>query len=141
MLTLYSIVLQDYSTVSTIAGFHFIFEPNLSCQHKCFWITILVLATLLSFYWSFVLFIDWQANPAQTTVVTSALDIKEVPFPSVTICHNGYYHEGLVNKLKEEYYFYIKNICIVELFGVCFLLFEIMCLKRLEVKSYGSKQV
>ena len=95
----------------------------LSSRHKYFWITILVLATLLSLYWSIVLFIDWQGNPVQTTVVTSALDIKEVPFPSVTICHDGYYYDGIINNLKEEYYFFIKNTCFEKLFRVCVLYF------------------
>ena len=100
----------------------------LSSRHKYFWITILVLATLLSLYWSIVLFIDWQGYPVQTTVVTSALDIKEVPFPSVTICHDGYYYDGIINKLKEEYYFYIKNTCFEKLFRVCVLFYVLLLL-------------
>jgi len=67
------------------------------------------LAILLSFYWSFVLFSDWQANPIQTTIATSAMDIKNVPFPSVTICSHGFNQKAIIAHLKNLFDAVVQN--------------------------------
>jgi len=38
---------------------------------------------------------DWQKNPILTTVAASALDIKNISFPAVTLCSNGVYQKGI----------------------------------------------
>ncbi len=103
--------------MSSIAGFHFVFESTLKLRHKYFWLTILVMMVVLSFYWSCVLFINWQSSPVQTTLMTSALDIKEVPFPSFTICPDGYYQESFINKLNNMFTTYFDS-CINTILGV-----------------------
>jgi len=72
---------------------HYIFEGKQI--QSCFWIIILAFNVALSLYWSIAMYNDWQQNPTLTTVVTSALDIKDIEFPSVTICPNGVYHNGV----------------------------------------------
>ncbi len=55
----------------------------------CFWTLVFALNVALSLYWSVAMYSDWQQNAVITKIVTSALDIKEIDFPSVTFCSNG----------------------------------------------------
>jgi hypothetical protein len=44
---------------------------------------------ILSIYWSYYLYADWQEKPVLTTVTTTALPVTQVDFPAVTICSEG----------------------------------------------------
>jgi hypothetical protein len=66
------------------------------------------------------MYIDWDENPVLTTVETSALDVKEIPFPAVTICSNGYYQPGILNALLEKWLIFMaecgptqQEVCLV----------------------------
>ena len=88
---------QEYASISTVAGLHFIFEPKFNQWQKCVWAIVLFMLVILSLYWSVWIYVDWRLNPVQTTVVTAALDIRKIPFPSVTICQNGFM-QGAIQK-------------------------------------------
>ena len=62
---------------------------------------------ILGVYWSVWLYMDWEMNPVYTTVVTSALDVRKIPFPSVTICQNGFAQTQTGNIIE---HFYTKFI-------------------------------
>ena len=44
---------------------------------------------ILSIYWSYYLYADWQEKPVLTTVMTTALPVSQVAFPAVTVCSEG----------------------------------------------------
>jgi len=90
-----TIFCQEYSSVSTIAGLHYIFEAKNNKIQTCFWMSILALNVVLSLYWSAAMYIDWKKNAVVTTIATSALDIKNIDFPSVTFCSTGFYAYGI----------------------------------------------
>jgi hypothetical protein len=82
-------IIQEYSEYSTIQGVLYIFQINQSQVGRIFWSLIIFAMLLLGTYWSVLAYSDWQSNPVLTTVKTSALPIKEIEFPAVTICSQG----------------------------------------------------
>jgi hypothetical protein len=85
---IYSII-QEYSEYSTIQGVLYIFQINQSQVGRIFWSFVILAMLLLGTYWSVVAYSNWQDNPVLTTVKNSALPIKEIEFPAVTICSQG----------------------------------------------------
>ena len=51
----------------------------------------------------FVLKLDWKENPITAMIATSGLRIQEIPFPSVTICPNGFHKQKLDAVVYEKY--------------------------------------
>jgi hypothetical protein len=69
-----------------------------------FWSIVTIAMIILGTYWSICAYQDWKENPVVTTIKTSALPIREISFPAVTICGQGM-NEDIVSagmlKLKE----------------------------------------
>jgi hypothetical protein len=82
-------IIQEYSEYSTIQGVLYIFQTNQSQIGRIFWSLVIFAMLLLGTYWSVGAYSDWQATPVLTTVKTSALPIKNIEFPAVTICSQG----------------------------------------------------
>ncbi len=82
-------IIQEYSEYSTIQGVLYIFQTNQTQVGRIFWSLVIFAMLLLGTYWSVVAYSDWQNNPVLTTVKTSALPIKDIEFPAVTICSQG----------------------------------------------------
>ena len=82
-------IIQEYSEYSTIQGVLYIFQTNQTQVGRIFWSLVIFAMLLLGTYWSVVAYSDWQTNPVLTTVKTSALPIKDIAFPAVTICSQG----------------------------------------------------
>ena len=82
-------IIQDYSEYSTIQGVIYIFQRNQTQIGKVFWSLVIIAMLALGTYWSVCAYQDWLDNPVMTTIKTSALPIKEINFPAVTICGQG----------------------------------------------------
>jgi len=82
-------IIQDYSEYSTIQGVIYIFQRNQTQIGKVFWSLVIIAMLGLGTYWSVCAYQDWLDNPVMTTIKTSALPIKEINFPAVTICGQG----------------------------------------------------
>ena len=54
----------EYSQTSTIAGFHYIFEPKLTIIGKLIWLLLLSLFTVLGIYLSAENYIQWKNEPS-----------------------------------------------------------------------------
>jgi hypothetical protein len=80
---------KDYSEYSTIQGVVYIFQSNQTQFGKVFWSMVIIAMLALGTYWSVCAYQDWLDNPVMTTIKTSALPIKEISFPAVTICGQG----------------------------------------------------
>ncbi len=76
----------EYSQTSTIAGFHYIFEPKVTLIGKLIWIFLISLFTVLGIYLSAENYSQWKSEPVITTLTSTGLPISEVPLPSVVIC-------------------------------------------------------
>jgi hypothetical protein len=81
--------IKDYSEYSTIQGVVYIFQSNQTQFGKVFWSLVIIAMLALGTYWSVCAYQDWLDNPVMTTIKTSALPIKEISFPAVTICGQG----------------------------------------------------
>ena len=81
--------IKDYSEYSTIQGVVYIFQSNQTQFGKVFWSMVIIAMLALGTYWSVCAYQDWLDNPVMTTIKTSALPIKEISFPAVTICGQG----------------------------------------------------
>ena len=82
-------IIQEYSEHSTIQGLLYIFQTNQSQVGRIFWSLVIFAVIFLGAYWSVEAYSNWKANPVLTTVKTSALPIKNIEFPAVTICSQG----------------------------------------------------
>ena len=85
---MYNIV-QEYSEYSTIQGVLYIFQRNQSQFGRIFWTLVIIAMLILGTYWSVAAYQGWVDTPVLTTVKTSALPIKNIGFPAVTICSQG----------------------------------------------------
>ena len=59
---------------------------------------------------TFKMFQDWQNNPVLTTVKSSAFPIKDISFPTVTICGQGLSSDILQAGFFHEFFKYLKSI-------------------------------
>jgi hypothetical protein len=82
-------IFKDYSEHSTIQGVIYIFQTNQTQVGKVFWSIVIIAMIILGTYWSICAYQDWKENPVVTTIKTSALPIREISFPAVTICGQG----------------------------------------------------
>ena len=76
----------EYSQTSTIAGFHYIFEPKLTIIGKLIWLLLLSLFTVLGIYLSAENYIQRKNEPVITTLTSTGLPISQVDLPAVVIC-------------------------------------------------------
>ena len=83
-------IIQSYSEYSTIAGILYIFMPDQTKAGKAFWILVIVMMLILGTYWSIVIYQDWESQQVITTVLSTALPISGIEFPTVTICSQGF---------------------------------------------------
>ena len=81
--------LKDYATSTTAHGFSYLAEDGRSILERIFWIIVVVLALVFSYFQTSTLYKQWQDNPVITTLETVSLPIKEIEFPAVTICPQG----------------------------------------------------
>jgi hypothetical protein len=75
-------VLFNYSQTSTIAGFHYIFEPKLSVIGKVFWFVLVVMLTAFGAYFSIQNYGQWTSEPVIITLKSTGLPVSKVDFPS-----------------------------------------------------------
>lgn len=82
-------IVRDYSEYSTIQGVIYLFQSSQTQVGRLFWLLVIISMLALGTYWSVTAYNDWITNPVVTTVKTSALKIKNIEFPAVTICGQG----------------------------------------------------
>ena len=81
--------LKDYASVTTAHGIAYLAEDGRPKLEKVFWIVIVLLALVFSYYQCATLYNQWQDDPVITTLDTVSLPIHEIEFPAVTICPQG----------------------------------------------------
>lgn len=82
-------LVQEYSEYSTIQGVIYIFMKKQGLVQKAFWILVVLAVNTLAIYWSAKAYKDWQDNLVLTTVNTTAYPIRDIEFPTITICSSG----------------------------------------------------
>ena len=81
--------LKEYATSTTAHGLSYLAEDGRLVLERIFWLTVVVLALVFSYWQTSTLYKQWQDNPVITTLETVSMPIKEIEFPAVTICPQG----------------------------------------------------
>jgi len=82
-------MIKEYSEYSTVQGIIYIFMTKYGIIGKTFWTLVVLAVSVLAIYWSLKAYKDWQESLVLTTVNTTAYPIKDIEFPSITICNPG----------------------------------------------------
>ena len=81
--------LKGYGGSSTVHGVPYILDEGQHPLEKMLWIFLVGIGCWVVAYLSLKIYDDWQANPVITTVSTTGYSIKNIPYPSITICAQG----------------------------------------------------
>ena len=81
--------LKAYGGLSTVHGVPYILDEGQHPLEKMLWIFLVGIGCWVVAYLSLKIYDDWQANPVITTVSTTGYSIKNIPYPSITICAQG----------------------------------------------------
>lgn len=103
-------IVKDYSEYSTIQGVIYLFQSGQTQCGKLFWSLVVLAMLILGTYWSGTAYNDWVTNPVLTTVKTSALKIKNIDFPAITICGQGVYANILQAGWFKVFYNYTRQL-------------------------------
>jgi hypothetical protein len=75
-----------YCRESSAYGFKYLVEPRFSLLERFFWAAVVFAGMVIAVISIQSSYLEWDLDPVQTTVDTTAFPIQSVPFPAVTIC-------------------------------------------------------
>lgn len=101
-------IIKDYSEISTIAGFVYIFMQDQRVLGVLFWTFVIAGLSILGLSWSITAYQDWDSYPVLTTASTTGLPIHDIEFPSVILCAQGVIDNVMMAGLLRQYYDYYK---------------------------------
>ena len=81
--------IQQYAKATSIHGIAYIFEEGRPIRERLFWIILMVLGLAFILYQSIYIYKDWQEDPIIITVGTTGKPIKDIDYPTITICPQG----------------------------------------------------
>ena len=94
--------IRGYLTSSTLHGLRYIGSTELSVFERVFFALSFVLVTVLSAFFISNVWQKWNETPVIIGMNPTATDIKDFPFPAVTICNMNQVKRSFVNGLKAE---------------------------------------
>lgn len=81
---------SQFCQASSIHGVQYI-KPESGHKIKiAIWSAILCFCFVAAGIFVVNLVDSWQGNPIVTTIATTSMPVQEIPFPSVTICSDGF---------------------------------------------------
>ncbi len=81
--------LIDFCGQTTIHGFVYLSDTTSWVLTKIIWSLLICVFLGIASFLVNVSFKDWAENPTITTIESTSAPVKELPFPSVTICQDG----------------------------------------------------
>ena len=69
---------------------------------------------LLSSWYTYATYIDWQANPTITVINTTSYPIKNVEYPAITICSQGLAKDIVETVFVQQFESYLVSKSIIE---------------------------
>ncbi|TRY73274.1 hypothetical protein TCAL_01937 [Tigriopus californicus] len=78
--------IQNFAENTTAHGFRYIGQRGASLVSRLFWIFVIGSGFSLVGYLAHQSFADWSSSPVITTIDSVSASIKDLPFPTVTIC-------------------------------------------------------
>lgn len=81
--------LQDYAKYTTVHGISYIFEASQPRAARWSWVAVVTTCLGLVFGFSLEAFRQWKSNQVVFALNSVSLPIKEIEFPSISICAEG----------------------------------------------------
>ena len=93
-------IINEYAKSTTIHGINYIFQSGIPIIERLLWIVVMMIMVFFASLLSRSAYIEWEDHPVVTTVKSTGKSIKDVEFPSITICAQvkHKYHVGCRNK-------------------------------------------
>jgi hypothetical protein len=79
----------DFSKITTIQGLEIIFDSKQPIFTRIFWLVIIVWMSGMGIYWSIQMYLNWTGQQVFIPIASLGRPVKEVEFPSITICSPG----------------------------------------------------
>ena len=89
---------KDFANRSTIHGLGYIFDGHSRFLDRGLWLAIVIGSMSFAILMIISSYTTWQADQVITTLKTTTKSVKDLHFPSVTICADGL-HMDLVEKV------------------------------------------
>jgi hypothetical protein len=89
---------QTFCDESTLHGFMYI-APSRSIFSKIIWSCVIIVMAVSAVLVVQTLLNNWSAHPTVTTIDSTSYPIKDLPFPAVTVCPNGFDPWGFVQRV------------------------------------------
>ena len=93
-------IINEYAKSTTIHGINYIFQSGIPIIERLLWIVVMMIMVFFASLLSRSAYIEWEDHPVVTTVKSTGKSIKDVEFPSITICaqvKHKYYGPELLN--------------------------------------------
>ena len=101
---------KEESSQCSLQGLSYIFQSNQTIFGKVFWTFVVLSMLLLSTYWSYSMYAEWQLSPVLTTVTSTAFPVEEIEFPAVTICGFGMIEEAFNAGIMKQFFNYLTEL-------------------------------
>ena len=79
-------IINEYAKSTTIHGINYIFQSGIPIIERLLWIVVMMIMVFFASLLSRSAYIEWEDHPVVTTVKSTGKSIKDVEFPSITIC-------------------------------------------------------
>ncbi len=76
----------QYCRKSSAYGLKYLVEPRFGPLERLFWAAVVLAGMAIAAVSIRASYLEWDADPVQTTVDTTAFPIGSVAFPAVTVC-------------------------------------------------------
>jgi len=96
---------EEYAKEGYILGLSYINRQR-PCLESFPWIILLVTSVPITGFFVSELVQDWRSNPVQITMKSMSYPVQKIPFPTLTVCPQGYSINGYSQR-------YANLICIL----------------------------
>lgn len=94
--------LRQYAESTTVHGFSYLLEQGQSPLAGLFWKAAVGLCFALAVGLSVQAYVQWRSNLVTSVVRTASLPVREVEFPTITICSRGRPADGVKTVLFKQ---------------------------------------
>ena len=95
-------MLREYSAHASVHGLDYVFSAR-SLANRLLWLTAVIMALISASLLSHDLYVKWQRAPVVTNLKDTNKQVRDLEFPSVTICTEGINMEAVLNTLDQDF--------------------------------------
>ena len=94
---------EDFAGRTTVHGIAYAFDPELGAWDRLLWLVVVVAFLGLAAFLTHRTWTDWREEQVITTLRNTALPVTEIPFPTVTICGNGFHMNNVERAVGQNF--------------------------------------